>query len=256
LSGTATAPFAPKGWRGPFAVLVCAGVLATVSRTSLLALILASVAAEAATWLWGRKAWPTINLGQVMRSAVTAMFCAAVFAAALQSNDVVATAATNSASTAFTSVQSAREARAAVEAVSPSVEVDGTATPEKTAAVVAEELGQADSGAARIVLMLNAAEEITLWGKGAEQAHALAPHNWYLFFAVAFGVAGVLAIFALTGAVMFTSWVNLPFAFAFSLILVFTHDLTMMALAVPVALGCASAVVIKRQEDPWNASSV
>ncbi|CAN7220955.1 hypothetical protein LJR016_000677 [Devosia sp. LjRoot16] len=228
LGGTATVPFVARRWRGPYAVLVAFGVTATISRTSLLVLAGSAIAAFAAERLFQRKKLRT-DRNELARIIAAAGICSIIFAIALQHNAIVGNSFIASADTALTAVSAAAEASAANSGKLPTSQLS-------------DSLGKTDSGAARLLLMGNAIHEISLWGVGIDRAHALAPHNQYIFFAVAFGVAGIIVAISLIGAIGYFGRHNPVFGFAAIGILVFTHDLTMLDLAVPFALGCAGAI--------------
>ncbi|KKB76960.1 hypothetical protein VW35_15820 [Devosia soli] len=253
LSGTGAFPFVLRKWKGAYAVVTTAGVLATVSRTSLLVLSVAA-ALSASIWLWRNRRKPLrLERGEIARTAAAALVCFGLIGFAFKINEVVSTAATNSASTALTAIASLNE----VETFGggnidspPATEAEKQREAEvrkAKAMEVAETLGDVDSGAARIILMTNALQEMTLLGQGAERAHELAPHNQYLFFAVAYGLAGIALAVALAGVVVWLSRSNPLFALAFVGIMAFTHDLTVLAIAIPVAVGCAGGVVLRKQ---------
>jgi hypothetical protein len=225
LGGTATLPFVSRKWRGAFAVLVLGGALATISRTSLLVLVVAIFAAMAIEVLVQRRKMYA-DSGSVVRAAVVAVACTVAFLFALQNSTVVAVSFNSSASTALTAVSAAADAHLSNS--------EGL-----TATELSDELGKTDSGAARIVLMENALHEATLWGAGVEAAHALSPHNLVLFYAAAFGVPGVLVLVLLLGSIVFLARENTVFCLALTGTIMFSHDLTMLEFAVPIALGCA-----------------
>lgn len=230
LGGTATAPFIARSWRGAFTVLVLSGGVATVSRTSLIVLVGASGLAMAFERLKrGRKFH--INKAWAIRTIGTATVCAIAFAIALQTSPPVAAYFHTSAATALTAKSALSKAR---------LDEDKTVT----AIELSEVLGKVDSGAARLVLMENALAETSEWGKGIERAHALAPHNEYLFFAVAFGAMGVVVVVLMVGAIGYFGRANLAFVLATAGMLMFTHDFTMLDLAVPIALGSAGAIYL------------
>lgn len=234
LGGMATAPFIARNWRGAFAVLILSGVIATISRTSLIVLIGVSALAMAIERLKrGKK--NHINKPSAIRTMAAATVCAVIFTIALQTSPPVAASFQTAIATALTAESSLLKARSDAR-----LDEDRTVTALK----LSELLGKVDSGAARLVLMKNALAETSRWGTGADRAHALAPHNQYLFFAVAFGVMGIVVVVLMIGAIGYLGRANLAFVLATGGVLMFTHDLTMLDLAVPIALGCAGAIYL------------
>lgn len=238
LSGTACAPFVPAQWRGAYAVIIFSGVLATVSRSALLVLVGATVVNEVAQWLRGKRYPKSVDTAQIARIAVTALACATVFCIAVASNENVSSSVSRSAATSLSSIDVLEQSR-------------GNFADGEAATQIANHLGKVDSGAARLVLMLNSVQQVTLWGKGADQAHDLAPHNWYLFLAVAFGLPGVICAIAFAAVIIWTSRSNLIFGLSAVGILGFTHDLTSLVIALPIAVGYAGCLILSdRIENP------
>jgi hypothetical protein len=171
-----------------------------------------------------------INTAWAIRTVGAATVCVIVFAIALRTSSPVAASFQTSAATAFTAQSALSEAR---------LDEDKTVTALK----LSKFLGKVDSGAARLVLMENALAETSRWGIGVDRAHALAPHNLYLFFAVAFGAMGIV-VMVLIGSIGYFGRANLAFVLATAGAFMFTHDFTMLDLAVPIALGCAGAIYL------------
>ncbi len=196
LAASVVLSFVDRRWSGAIVVLVMAGLLATISRSAIVVFVVALCLTVAFQFFRDKQVWLATVRDQRWRNATLAAFvvCASVFGFALKDNVKVLLAYSGSARTALIPGSTMGALTKAIR--------------EENAVEIARELGTSDSGAARIVLLRNAARVFALapWtGVGPVRAHNLAPHNQYAYFALSFGIVGLILGAALVAAIFYVS---------------------------------------------------
>lgn len=170
----------------------------------------------------------------------------------------------SSAATEQPSAKPATDSAPPLEAGKPAVAVGQSASTAKIQALgqrLTDE-GKRNSISARALFLergLLAYREGGFFGRGLEAAQALAPHNTFLLFAIAFGHLGWLIPIGLAGfAFCFVRHSrDLPLGIAVVGVMLTSHDLLLTpSLFLPVALGIGGLLAERRQcaQNDWSAA--
>lgn len=286
----------PPQWRLAFLIVVGGGVLSTMSRSAILVGMLALLAALPLYMNRSRRVALLNGSGRV-RAALALLAVFVLLTSAVVNNKAVTVAAkdafrgllvanavwaespfgrslawspsTEEVSTAKREMRSGLEEdaggqQAALDAASV-ISSSGVNSENQKAQQIVAGIEQENSAAARAALMQRAFEEYRFGpsaGLGLKRAFELAPHNSYLFFAVAFGHFGwlivpifILLIFWLAGLQR-----GFPLAVLISGASFFSHDifvaLPLIAALVVLVSGLVSVkLTMADQSDPVERSA-
>jgi hypothetical protein len=226
-------PALPKRAARPFLVLVAAGLFATLSRSTIL--VTAVLIAGLAGWALVRKK-PFMFAIDLPTSLTAALLVAWTAGACFFNPGFVL-----SISEAITGAESASFAHSIV---SSSGEDQTLAAAIASIQKQAAKDGAANSITARTMLLssgLEMARRRPLTGYGLTIAQAIAPHDTFLLFVLAFGVGGLLIPLGFVGMLTFYAWRNgrsLAIPVAIFGIMWVSHDLmlsTDLAVLLPLA---------------------
>lgn len=250
----------PRWVKAPFAVLTVAATAATLSRSTLLvlmAVIAFQIVGAAAN---GLRSGIRLKVGRsVWASVALAMILSVWFVFAMAVNDRIPVAAAGSFNGLTRLSEAVTDALASVEAA---VKAAG---PRKTGAsvpgqvntgvlernelvAVAQEQEGTNSAASRALLLklawLSYLEHPQM-GRGLEAAHALAPHNSFLLFPIAFGHIGWVVPFGfLALAVCYIRrWEQGAYPLGLAGLLFFSHDVLIFpGMLMPITLAQAALI--------------
>lgn len=267
LGAAATYWAVPKRWLIPFLLLVGAAMFVTLSRSTLLAAAVIGCGTGAAS-LWQMirdKGSPRLSWARSGRIVLVSSGLLIWVVTAFFTNDRFLVAASDSFAGLTGAVSAFEEASRPVRAAMQSVLVQGKTTMEFGAeaerqralqdalveaqirAIGKEHEGEKNSVADRALVMWRALivyETGPFFGRGLATAHAIAPHNTFLLFAVAFGHLGWLVPLLLIGLTLYRvrNPIDLPLGLATTAVLMTSHDILFPSLIVPVAIGIAGLI--------------
>lgn len=256
LSYAATSSFLPRPFRLPFAIIVGFAVLTTLSRTSYLAfglVLLTQIALEVCKWLRNRR-FPALPIKHWVANLILILSLVGWVGVATQLNDRIAVAATSSFAGLGTFQVALQEqidkiGKLAQRYGAKSGENGIHTLSEQSSAVLAqaaEDTGDSNSAVSRVLLLQRSWNEYRngSWGGvGLEAAHAFAPHNSYIMFAVAFGHIGWLVPIGFVLMTLLTAGIRrADLTVALASLLFFSHDILLSAaMLVPLGLCIAGA---------------
>ena len=254
LGGVATYSSISRRLRISFLILVGAAIFATLSRSTLMiaGLLVASavsislvrrglaVRSDKARW----------QIHRLDLLAFVALTCWVLTAAATNPRFAYSTtigyAGLTDASRVFRQAIEEIEARFQIGHVEVSSVTGDSAAPASAALgeleVEAANQVETYSPSARGLLLERAYlafQSGPLWGRGLQISHDMAPHNTFLFFAIAFGWAGLTIPLAIILLALYKVREPADFALAISItgIMIFSHDLLVPGLFIPLVTG-------------------
>jgi glycosyltransferase involved in cell wall biosynthesis len=282
LGAAASHRAVPKRFYASFLVLTAAGIVVTLSRSALLTAV--AVVVIPAFLHWRRRdpaRRPQADRFEGVRpAAVVAVALAAWIGLAAVVNDRFRGAATDVVADSISSVMALQAAQHAVDALahdlaasasaapSGAVEPPGRGAPAAAArpasgstfapadgsriAALGTRLsdeGQRNSLSARVLFLERALLQYRdngFFGIGLDAAQALAPHNTFILFALAFGHLGWLVPLGLVVLTVFAARDarDLPLAIAVTGTMATSHDILLTSsLLLPVAIGLAGLAI-------------
>jgi hypothetical protein len=242
LGAAATAWSIPLRWIPVFLILVGGAVFATLSRGAILMGVV-TICVSAIVWAPNYRSVLGELRSGINYSVAAAAFMVGLFAFAMGNNHAFSVAISQGFRGAQTAVKwtEAGNAEQKAQTVFAQMPIASTAKPAgiknpsatatmpagRTAAIAAVE--EQNSASARALLAERAWHQAIsgpAMGIGLERAFAMAPHNSYLLFAMAFGYAGWLVIPALIGAILYLGKRRaVPAAMIIGMSAMVSHDL-------------------------------